>query len=291
MSTLLRSGWRAQQQRRAWLRGAVLAGVTAIFLMPLAWTLLASLQLLPDDIVSPPRWTWPPSLESYAEVGVSEPAFYQELATSAGLSAGATLLAVAVAFPAAYSLASGHTISAAQPGRRLAAQAFLILASLPVMAYVIPLGETMRRLHLDDTFLGVLLPQTAVFAPLAVYILYGYLANAPRELEEAARLDGAGPLEILVGVVLPLLAPALAATAVILFVLNWNELLVPLVLTAGHIKTIPVGMSDFFTFERELSWPTAAAALSASLLPLLALAALAHRLLEGFSLDPGGRPR
>jgi multiple sugar transport system permease protein len=85
--------------------------------------------------------------------------------------------------------------------------------------------------------------------------------------------------------VFPLVAPSVAATAIVLFVIDWNMLLVPLVLTSGEIKTIPVGMSDFFTFERELDWPTAAAALVVSLAPLALLVAMFHRLLERFRLD------
>ena len=70
-----------------------------------------------------------------------------------------------------------------------------------------------------------------------------------------------------------------------LFVLDWNMLLVPLVLTSGEIKTIPLGLSDFFTFERELDWPTAAAALIVSLAPVALLAGLFHRVLSRFALD------
>jgi multiple sugar transport system permease protein len=143
----------------------------------------------------------------------------------------------------------------------------------------------MRRVHLVDTFAGVVLAEAAVTAPLAVFVLHGALANLSPEWEEAALLDGAGLFRILGRVVFPLVAPSVAATAIVLFVIDWNMLLVPLVLTSGEIKTIPVGMSDFFTFERELDWRTAAAALVVSLAPLALLVAVFHRLLEGFRLD------
>jgi multiple sugar transport system permease protein len=86
--------------------------------------------------------------------------------------------------------------------------------------------------------------------------------------------------------VFPLVAPSVAATVIVLFVIDWNMLLVPLVLTSGQVKTVPVAMSDFFTFERELDWPTAAAALITSLVPLALLVAVFHRLLERFKLEP-----
>ena len=118
------------------------------------------------------------------------------------------------------------------------------------MAYVIPLSDVLRRVHMLDTLAGVVLSEAAVTAPLAVFVLYGAIAQLSAQWEEAAVLDGAGLLQVVGRVILPLLTPTVAATAVVLFVLDWNMLLVPLVLTSGEIKTIPVAMSDFFTFER-----------------------------------------
>jgi multiple sugar transport system permease protein len=273
------SSWRGQQRRRARARTLFLAAVTLVLLTPLLWTLLASFGVTPNNGTSPPQWSLPPSLAQYAEVGVAEPTYLQELLTSLLLAILATLLTSVVAFLAAYSL-----VGARFAGRRLLIQSFLILASLPVMAYVIPLNDTMQRLQLTDTFVGVALAGTAAYVPLAIYILSGYLGQLARDVEEAAHLDGATAVQLLWWIVLPIVAPGVIATACIVFVLNWNLFLIPLVLTLSRIKTIPVAMSDFFTFERELEWPTAAAALMVSLLPLVALVGLAHRALEQFSL-------
>jgi len=273
------SSWRGQQRGRARARTLFLAAVTLILLVPIFWTLLASFGVTPDNGTSPPQWSLPPSLAHFAEVGVAEPTYRQELLTSLLLASLATLLTSVVALLAAYSF-----VRARFAGRRLLIQSFLILASVPVMAYVIPLNDTMQRLHLTDTFVGIALAGTAVYAPLAVYILTGYLGQLAQDVEDAAYLDGAPPLHILWSIVLPIVAPGVIATACIVFVLNWNLFLIPLVLTLSRIKTIPVAMSDFFTFERELEWPTAAAALIVSLLPLVLFVALAHRALEQFSL-------
>jgi multiple sugar transport system permease protein len=250
------------------------------FLLPLAWTALASFGLLPDNSTRPPSWTGSLTLQHFSEVGIAEPTFWQELATSTAAAVCAAALTVGVAFLGAYALARSNF----RAGTMLA-QGFLVLASLPVMAYVIPLSDFMRRIHLVDTFAGVVLAEAAATAPLAVFVLHGALAQLSQEWEEAAVLDGAGLYEVLRRVVFPLVAPSVAATAIVLFVLDWNMLLVPLVLTSGDIKTIPVAMSDFFTFERELDWPTAAAALIVSLAPLAVLVAVFHRLLERFRLN------
>jgi len=221
-------------------------------------------------------------MQNYTEViGIAEPGFWQRVLTTTTISAVSTLLTVTIGFLAAYSLARSQL-----RGKRVLVQSFLILASLPVMAYVIPLADIVRRLRLDDTFLGVTLAETAIFTPLAVFVLYGYLSQVSAELEEAARLDGAPLLDILARIVLPLVMSGVVATSIIVFVLNWNSLLIPLVVASTHVKTIPVALIDFFTFERELEWPTAAAALVISLVPVLVLITIAHRVLEEFVLDP-----
>lgn len=256
-----------------------LAAIAAIFLLPIAWTLLAAFGLTPDDTTRPPSWTWPPTLQHFSDIGVAEPAFWQELSTSSLVALIAAALTVAVAFPAAFCLArSGLKAS------RTLTPAFLVLASLPPMAYVIPLSDLSRRAHLIDTLAGLTFAEAAVTAPLAAFVLYGAIAQLTPEREEAAVIDGAGLLLILVRVVFPQVAPSVTATLLVMFVLDWNMLLVPLVLTSGEIKTVPVALSDFFTFERELDWPTAAAALTVSLAPLALLVAVFHRLLEGFAL-------
>jgi ABC-type glycerol-3-phosphate transport system permease component len=261
-------------------RVILLLAALAAFLLPLVWTALASIGVLPDNSTTPPSWKGPLTLGHFSEIGIAEPTFWQELATSTASAACAAALTVSVSFLGAYGLARSYF-----SGGRLLTQGFLVLASLPVMAYVIPLSDVMRRVHLVDTFAGVVLAEAAVTAPLAVFVLHGALAQLSPEWEEAAVLDGAGLFRVLGRVVLPLIAPSVAATAIVLFVIDWNMLLVPLVLTSGQVKTVPVGMSDFFTFERELDWPTAAAALIVSLAPLALLVGLFHRLLESFRLD------
>ncbi len=274
-----RGSWKSSQRHARWARSILLFLVALVFFLPLLWTFLASLGVTPDDTSSPPAWTWPPTFDPYIHIGVSEPGFLAELAASLSISVSASALTILAAFPAAYSLARSHLRRA-----RTGTQVFLILASLPVMAYIIPLSDTVRRLHLYDTFIGVALANTAIFAPLAVYVLFGYLRQIPSDLEEAARLDGATLIQVLWQVAAPLAAPGIAATLIVLFVLNWNLLIVPLVLTETHVRTIPVAMSDFFTFERELEWPVAAAVLITSLLPLAALVLAAHRALERFRI-------
>ena len=266
------------------MRIALLAGILAVFLLPLAWTLLAAFGILPDNSTRPPSWSGPFTLDHIAEVSVAETAFWQELATSTLSAAFATLITVGVSYPAAYTLARSRSRVEAT-----VVPSFVVLASLPAMSYVIPLSDLMGRAHLLDTLAGVVLSQAAITAPLAVYVLHGALRQLPTDWEEAALMDGSGLWRTLLQVVLPLVAPSVIATAIVVFVLDWNMLLVPLVLTAGEVKTVPVAMSDFFTFERELEWPSAAAALVISLAPVALLVGAFHRALGRFSLQAVGQ--
>jgi len=274
-----------QRHGREWTRSLLLAAALLVVLIPLAWTVLAAIGIQPNNNSSPPTWIVNPTLDHLAEVSVVEPAFWQELATSVGVSAVAAVLAAAISFLAAYGLAR----SGGRSGRRLS-PGLLVLASLPVMAYVLPLSDVLRRLGLLDTLPGIAFAEAATTAPLAVYVFHAYLIGASRECEEAARLEGAGLSRLLLDVVLPAAAPIVAATVIVLFVLDWNQLLIPLVLTGINVRTLPVILTDFFTLERELDWPTAAAALTISLVPLLVLVALFHRFLERFSLSAASPP-
>ena len=246
--------------------------------VPLVWTLLASFGILPNNNIFPPTWTVAPTLDNYIEVGVTDPTFLPSVLSSLALSTCVTLLTIAVTFLAVYALVHSRF-----RGHDLLVQSLLILACLPVISYVLPLQNTLRLAHLFDTFSGLVLSEAGLFAPLAAYVLYGYLSQISADVEDAARLDGAGVFQTLRWVILPMTAPGVAATAIIVFVLGWNQLLLPLLLTA-RVKTIPTHVIDFFTFERELTWPVAAAALVVSLLPIGMFVALAHRLLEQFQL-------
>lgn len=274
-------GWHAQKRRGKWVRAVLVGLALLVVLVPVLWSLLASVNVMPDNSQSPPTWSWPPRLDNYVEIGVTSPDFAQDLYNTLAVSAVATALTILVSFLAAYSLSRS-------PSRSIwtAVQGFLILASVPIMAYAIPLSDTVRHLRLYDTFAGVALGNTAVYTPLAVYILYGYLKQVPVDLEESAHLDGAPPWEIIWRVVAPMAAPGVLATAVIVFVLNWNLLLVPQVLSESHVKTIPLLLTDFFKLEREIDWPSAAAVLITSLVPLVAFVVAVHRILERFSLTP-----
>jgi multiple sugar transport system permease protein len=279
----MKSASSAARHRIEWEgRFTVIAVALVASILPLVWTVLAAIGVHPTNSASPPSWVVDPTLDHLAEVSVVEPAFWQELATSVGVSAVAAVLAATIAFPAAYGLA--------RSGRRLGprlAPVMLVLAFLPVMAYVLPLADLLRRLGLLDTLPGIVVAEAAVTAPFAVFVFHGSLAGASRDTEEAARIDGAGLMPLLLRVVVPGAWPIIVATLLVLFVFDWNQLLIPLVITGINVRTLPVILTDFFTLEREVDWPTAAAALTISVIPLLVIVVIFQRALARFRLSDG----
>lgn len=263
-------------------RLALLAGLVIALNLPLIWTLLASFGVTPRAGEQLLTWNWPPTLDNYREV-IAPGAIGGELLISAALSLAVTALALLAAFPAAFALARVRF-----RGRRFMIQGLLVCASLPVIAYVLPLHDLLLAVRLYDTFGGVAAAEAAFYAPLAVYALTGYLARSGLELEEAATLDGAGLPVTLARITLPAARAGVGAVAVLVFVLSWNQLLMLLIISAHRVLTVPLAMSDFFTFERELEWGSAAAALIVTLAPVAAFVAVAHGALEQFSLADGG---
>ena len=256
-----------------------LSVLLVMFILPILWTGAASLNVQPDNRQTPPIWSWPPSLQNYVEVHDMQTYFWQELLTSIFISALVTALVCVTSFLAAYALAN-----VSFRGHGLLIHSLLIVASFPAISYAIPLGLSLRHWHLFDTTAGIVLTESASLAPLAVFILVGYMSRFERELEAEAHLNGAALHQILWYVIFPSVAPGLTATCTIVFILSWNQYVLPLVLSGTYIRVIPVMMRDFFALEREFEWPAAAAVIMISLLPVSLFVAAAHRILERFSL-------
>ena len=169
------------------LRRTIFLGILLVAsVLPISWTTLTSLNVQPDNSLMPPIWSWPPSLQNYIEVHDMQTYFWQELATSVGISGLVTILTGGVSLLAAYALAN-----ASFRGHNLLIHSFLILAGLPAISYAIPLGLSLRQWHLFDTAGGVILAEWAGLTPLAVFILVGFVSQVSHDLEAEARLNGA----------------------------------------------------------------------------------------------------
>ena len=188
-------------------------------LAPLLWQLYSSL-LTPEALVDPQSlasggfWT----LENYRQLLQADPPFWLHLLNSALVGATSTALTLALAVPAAYGL---QRLSGGL--RRTAWASLLVAAIMPTVLLFLPLLQLARALGLGNQLLALSLPYSALNLPLAVLLLRAAIADLPPELEDAARLEGMNLVARLRHVLLPLLAPALGSTAILVFLFSWNE--------------------------------------------------------------------
>lgn len=182
-----------------------------------------------------------PTLDNYVNAW-SEASFSTYFANSALVTVSAVVLGTAVSALAAYPL--GRYVFR---GRSLLVAFFLAGLMLPIRLNVIPIFYLLSSMGMIDSRLALVLVYAASGVPFCVFVLTMFFRQLPGDLEEAARLDGAGELRIFGRIMLPLVRPALATVALFQFVQLWNELLFPLVLLRSESKyTIPVGLTQFF---------------------------------------------
>ncbi|MEU5658730.1 carbohydrate ABC transporter permease [Streptomyces sp. NPDC047737] len=210
--------------------------LTAAWLLPLAWAVATSLKPEGDTAKTPLSWIGSRvTFEAYSKVWESGDLMVW-LMNSAYISVMTTLLTVVTCAMAAY----GFTRTDFR-GRRLVYGLVLAGIMVPPQVLIAPLFREMVQLGLVDTYWGVILPQVAV--PAMVFILVKFFEGVPRELEEAAFVDGAGRWRVFWTIVIPLSRPVLAAVAIFTFISTWNNFLWPfLVTTDPGGMTLPVGL-------------------------------------------------
>lgn len=257
----------------AWLVAAL-----AFFVLPLLLAVVASFSTEPR--LQGAAFRWPDSLttEHYRAL-LAERGFWVPLRNSVIVAGSTTLICVALAAPCAWAI-----VRLRFPGRRLLLLLFLAVGMFPQVAILSPLFLLLRGLGLVDTLPGLVLPYLTFGMPLAVWLLAAFFRSLPEEIEQAARVDGAGSIRLLVEIVLPLAAPALAATAILTFIYCWNEFLFALAFTISPERhTVPVAVA-LFRGRYQVPWGEILAAATLASLPVAALVfAFQRRIVQGLT--------
>ncbi|AKF11427.1 carbohydrate ABC transporter permease [Sandaracinus amylolyticus] len=243
---------------------------------PLALALVASLR--PESELQGASTAITLTLEHYRAL-FTEHHFVRPILNSLFVAACTTALAVPLATACAYALAR-------MPFRGRGAVLALVLAvtMFPQVSIVSPLYLLLRAVGLVDTYPGLVLPYLTFAMPLAVWLLVGHLRALPRELEEAAFVDGASRLRTLVEIVAPPALPGIVTTAILTFVYCWNELLFALAFTVGDDhRTVPVAIA-LFRGQYQVPWgEILAGAIVASLPVVLLVLAVSRRVVSGLT--------
>jgi sorbitol/mannitol transport system permease protein len=265
----------SQPARRLRLRSGALAlnlltyALALFVFFPILWTLLTAFKTEADAAAIPPVFVFHATLDNFRTVFDSN--YLSYFKNSVLIAGGSTLLALGFGLPAAYGLAFN-------PSKHTPKVLSWVLSTkmLPVVGALIPLIIIYKRVGLYDSRLGMILLYAALNLPLVIWMMRSFFADLPREVIEAAVVDGAGVLRVLTRIVIPLSAPGLVATVLLSLIFSWNEFLLAVNLTAANSGTLPVFISGFMTSEG-LFWAKMSAASTLAVAPVILAGWLAQR--------------
>ena len=269
---------------RRWVNGALgaLAWITAlIFFFPVLWMVLNSFKSEQDANTSP-KLTFDPTLDRYSEVTESAGgllSFGEAFTNSVVIVILSTLIVLALAIPAAYALAIKPVVK-----WRDVLFFFISTKFLPVVASILPLWILARDLELLNTRLVLIVLYTAINLPLAVWMLRSFFVEIPRELIEAAEIDGARLRGQLTSVILPLAAPGIAATALLCVIFAWNEFFYAVQLNPVEGSTVPVWVTTNISTRGEFLAKLSAASVLACIPVVLAGWIAQKRMIRGLAM-------
>lgn len=240
----------------------------AVYLSPIIWLLLTSFKDRVDIFSSVPTLFFTPTFDNYIEA-FGKKGFTDNLLNSAVVGLLSTVIALVVGVPAAFSL------SRAKKGESFM-MALLAARLLPAMVLAVPLFVLASTLGLRDTYFALIAAHLTFALPFTVWMMRGFFLSVPVSLDEAARLDGCGEWATFFRVILPIVKPGLAATAIFCLINSWNEFLFALVLTGRHTETLPVAIPSLIT-PIGTSWGQVAAVGTVTILPVLIVAFIVQK--------------
>jgi multiple sugar transport system permease protein len=250
----------------------VAIGVTLIVLLsPFLWLLQMSFKSNDQILQFPPLLIFKPTLENYTSLWHS--AFSASFVNSLLSASFSTALALLLGVPAAYALSRW-----AGRGKHALAFAILVTRMAPPIAFTIPFFLFYRWIGLLDTVTGLVLVYTSFNLPLVIWMMQPFFETVPASLEEAALVDGARTRTIFLQIVLPMVTPGIAATAILCFLYAWNDFFFALILTRTSARTAPVAVVNFMNYEG-WEWGKIAAGGSLVMAPVLIFSLAVRRYL------------
>ena len=239
-------------------------------ILPIVVIFATSVRQQVQIFAEPLNFIFMPTLENYRAV-LEEDRLDRYLWNSLFVGVVSTVITLILGCMAAYGLARFRF-----PGRHTVAYTTLLLRTVPLAVLVIPVFMIWNEWQLVNNLWGLVLLYVAVNLPFTIWLLYGFVLQVPVELEEAAAIDGCGPIRIFTKVLLPLMAPGLAAASIFTFRIAWNEFILALVLTDRQTRTLPVAASLFIT-DLGVDWGKVMAMASLIAIPPLIFTFVAAR--------------
>jgi len=264
---------------RRWLSGGLLYAGVALVILPFMfiflWMLLSSLKTNVQQTAWPPLLIFKPTLGNYPLVFQRVP-FVSYAVNSVVVSVSATVLGLILGLPAAYSIARWKQ-------SRLAI-AILTSRMVPWISFLLPWYLLFTRAGMIDTYAALILTHLIITMPMTIWLMIAFFEDLPRELEDAALIDGCSRLGVFLRVCLPLASPGIVASAILCLIYSWNNFIFALILAGRKTMTLPVAVYSFMSYN-EVNWGGITAAATLIVLPVLVLTfGIQRYLIKGLAL-------
>jgi sorbitol/mannitol transport system permease protein len=269
------AGAKQRVQNGVWGIVAWLAGI--IFVFPVIWMVLTSLKQSKDVTTNPPVWFFTPTFEHFETVFDSNITPF--LLNSLMASVFSTILVVVLATPAAYALSL-------RPVKKWSDALFFFISTkmMPPVAAILPIYLLVVQIGMKDNIWTMVVLYTSMNLPLAIWMMRSFLLEVPVEVLEASEVDGASTITMIRKIVLPIVSPGLAATALICFIFTWNEFFLARNLTDTNASTAPIFLLGFISGRGPFLADLSAAAVLLSLPVLIAGWVAQNKLVRGLSM-------
>lgn len=272
MSQQNQSDFSAANAIKWWGKSSLFFLILVIVLVPAAfvffWMVSSSFKPAVDIYAIPPKWfNFAPTLKHYITAFTTTP-FLQYLLNSTIVAFGSSLIGLAIGLPAAYSIAR----------YRQTKLGFVLLTSriMPGVGYLVPLFILFMKLHMVGSYSALILSHLVVTFPLTVYMMVGFFEDLPRDLFDAAEVDGCTRIGTFLRIALPLTRPGVVTAGILAFIFSWNDFKMALILSNSQTRTLPVAVFNFMT-EASMNWGAMMAYATIITIPVIILTLLVQR--------------
>ena len=244
-----------------------------MILFPVYWLASNAFRTKAEYLAKPPILVASsPTLDNFKEV-LGKSGILSQFMNTLIVASVSTVIAVIFGSMAAYATVRGKFSKGI---KNAFGMWFMIQKMYPAIATAIPVYLVMRKLHLIDTLTALIIMNTSFNLPLVIWLMMGFFEQVPYELEESAKIDGAGFVQRFFRIVFPVTKPGIIASSILAFVGAWNEFLFAVILSINKSKTLPVVIAGFIT-DRGLEWGPMAATALVTLIPILIVVWIAQK--------------
>ena len=250
----------------------------AFTLLPVTWLFMLSIKSKGETFTKPPKWIFDPTINNYIKLWDND-LFKDTFFNSIFITLISIILSVTIALFAAYAL------KRYQIRFKSAFMQWLLLAyMLPEFLFVLPMFAIYQTIGIYDTYLGMAIIYQVHVLPFSIWMLRSFLEEIPKEIDDAAIIDGCGPLQAIYKIYLPLIIPGIVATAILNGIWVWNELAIALGLTFFDAQPITVGVASFRGYA-SIDWGGMTGSAIISMIPMILFAAFAQKhIVKGLTL-------